>query len=69
MSNKDIIKMYQEGLSIRFIARKYYQYNIFNDTRYHTIEYKYSSNKKYTFADAIIYVQDLIIKYYNGYFD
>lgn len=69
MTNKDIIEMYQDGLSIRCIARKYYVFKTFSDSRYHTIDYKYGSNKKYTIADAIIYVQDLIIKYYNGYFD
>ena len=37
--------------------------------KYHSVDYNFRGKSKYEYSDALIYVQDLIIKYLTGYFE
>lgn len=70
MTNKDIIEMYEKGISIKSISKKYQSYTNKNyELFYHSLNSLYNPYKTITYDQSVIYVQDLIIKYLSGYFE
>lgn len=72
MTNEEIIELYEKGVSINVIAKKYYNYKnstYCRDQFYHTLVSFSKERYYYHYYKALSYVQDIIIKYINGYFE